>query len=66
MLTGTGSVSTDSNGNFSITSDYTCGSATEVFLVVTGGNPGLTSANPNLELMAALGMEASLAKGETR
>jgi len=48
-------VTTASDGTFSITSDYTCGSATEVFLVLTGGNPGQSSTNPNLELMAALG-----------
>ena len=60
MLTGGGSVTTDSNGNFSITGDYTCGSATGVFLVLTGGNPGQSSSNPNLELMAALGPCSSL------
>jgi hypothetical protein len=60
MLTTTGnSVTTDSNGNFSITGDYTCGTATDVFLVVTGGNPG-SGTNANLTLMSALGLCSSL------
>jgi hypothetical protein len=45
-------------GSFTITGAYTCPSATaEVYLVATGGNPGLPagSNNPNLSLMAALG-----------
>ena len=59
MLNGSGSVTTVSNGNFTITSDYSCGTATEVFLVVTGGNPG-SGTNANLELVAALGLCSSL------
>lgn len=50
-------VLTDSSGNFSI-SGYTCPSpASQLYLVVTGGNPGLTPGtnNPSLALMAALG-----------
>jgi cardiolipin synthase len=45
-------------GSFTITGDYTCPSATtEVYLVATGGNPGLApgSNNADLALMAALG-----------
>jgi phosphatidylserine/phosphatidylglycerophosphate/cardiolipin synthase-like enzyme len=45
-------------GSFSITGDFTCPSASsEVYLVGTGGNPGLAPGanNPNLSLMAALG-----------
>ena len=45
-------------GSFTITGAYICPSATaEVYLVATGGNPGLAagSNNPNLSLMAALG-----------
>jgi hypothetical protein len=45
-------------GAFNITGDYTCPSAsTPVYLVATGGNPGLGAGltNPNLALMAALG-----------
>ncbi len=54
-------VTTDSNGDFSITSDYTCPAAPadQVFLLATGGNPG-GGANPNLALMAALGSCSSL------
>ena len=50
-------------GSFTITGDFTCPAAsTEVYLVGTGGNPGLTqgSNNPNLSLMAALGPCGSL------
>ncbi len=45
-------------GSFTITGDYTCPTATtEVYLVATGGNPGLTSGTSNaaLSLMAVLG-----------
>lgn len=62
---GTGAVSllrspvvTDSGGNFIITGDYTCPSATsELYIVATGGNPGLAAGTNNaaLALMAALG-----------
>jgi hypothetical protein len=50
-------------GSFTITGDFTCPTAsTEVYLVGTGGNPGLApgSNNPNLSLMAALGPCGSL------
>jgi phosphatidylserine/phosphatidylglycerophosphate/cardiolipin synthase-like enzyme len=44
-------------GSFTITGAYTCPSSTaEVYLVATGGNPGLgLGNNANLTLMAALG-----------
>jgi polygalacturonase len=45
-------------GSFTITGDYTCSPASaEVYLVSTGGNPGLTSGTNNqaLAMMAALG-----------
>jgi streptogramin lyase len=56
-LLGNNTVTTDSSGNFDITSDYTCPTAaTEVYLVSSQGNPGLSSGNnANLALMAALG-----------
>ena len=56
-LLGTNVVTTVAGGSFSITGDYTCpSSATDVYLVATGGNPGLKSAaNANLALMVALG-----------
>ena len=49
---------TDQNGNFSITGDYTCPSASAlVYLVVTGGNPGLAPGTNNAALaeMSLLG-----------
>ena len=51
-------VSTDANGNFSISGDYTCpSSSTPVYLVTTGGNPGLAAGTNNtaLALMGLLG-----------
>ncbi|HVG27455.1 MAG TPA: hypothetical protein VM865_07600 [Acidobacteriaceae bacterium] len=51
-------VLSDSQGGFSITGDYTCSASTDqVFLVATGGNPGLgpNGRNPALAMMAALG-----------
>ena len=47
---------TNASGNFNISGSYTCPSAsTQVYLTATGGNPGLSQANPNLVMMAALG-----------
>ncbi len=44
-------VTTDQYGNFSITGDYTCPSASAlVYLVSTGGNPGLTAGTNNQAL----------------
>jgi hypothetical protein len=57
-LLGNNVVTTDANGGFSITGTYTCPLAnTQVYLVATGGNPGLpgNASNPNIALMAALG-----------
>ena len=49
-------VTTNAQGAFTITGDYTCPSATsQVYLVATGGNPGTGAVNPNLAMMAALG-----------
>ncbi len=58
----TGSVSSNSLGQFTITNLYTCPSAsTLVYITATGGNPGLTSGtNANLSLMTALGACGSL------
>jgi hypothetical protein len=56
-------VLSDQNGNFSITLDYICPSqSTLVYLVGTGGNPGLSSGTDNkaLSMMAALGACGSL------
>ena len=51
-------VTSGTNGSFSITGDYSCPSATaQVYLVATQGNPGLGSGgnNPALAMMAPLG-----------
>ena len=49
-------VTTDANGSFIITGDYTCPYPTsQVYLTATGGTPGGLGANANLALMAALG-----------
>ena len=46
---------TDVNGNFRITGDYVCTSATYVYLTATGGQPIPGTSNPALALMTALG-----------
>lgn len=54
----TRTVTTDANGGFSFGGAYTCPSAsTPVYLVVTGGNPGLAAGTNNsaLALMGLLG-----------
>ncbi len=62
-LTTSGEALTDANGNFNITSQYSCPSSTTlVYLTATGGNPGLTGSinNSALVLMAALGQCGTL------
>jgi hypothetical protein len=56
----TSTVTSDANGAFTITGLYSCTNATQVYIVATGGNPGLSTANPNIALMAALGPCSSL------
>jgi hypothetical protein len=59
----TRSVLTDSNGNFTITGDYTCPSnSAPVYIVATGGNPGLSGnvTNSALTLVTTLGNCANL------
>ena len=56
-------VTTDANGFFSFTGDYSCPSATSpVYLVATGGNPGLAPGTNNsaIALMGLLGQCGSL------
>jgi streptogramin lyase len=50
-------ITTDASGDFNITGDYSCPSATtQVYLAAIGGNPGLSSGNnPALAMVAALG-----------
>ena len=55
-------VTSTANGSFSITGDYTCTGVDQVYIVATGGNPGLAG-NTNsgaLALMAALGSCSSV------
>jgi hypothetical protein len=62
LLTGT-PVTTDSNGNFDITNRFTCPSAsTLVYIVGTGGNPGLGGSvnNTAIALMSAVGQCGTL------
>jgi streptogramin lyase len=57
LLDSPGYVTTDSNGNFSITGDYTCPNAnSQVYLYAIGGNPGLAQGTNN----SAAGMLAGL------
>jgi hypothetical protein len=55
-------VSSASDGTFSITSDYSCSGVDQVYLVASGGNPGLPGnvSNGSLALMAALGSCSTL------
>jgi hypothetical protein len=64
-------VSTDANGVFTITNAYTCGqnssgsalsSSNQVYVVASGGNPGLSAGgnNPALTMVAALGSCSNL------
>lgn len=62
----TSPVTSGANGSFTITGDYSCPSSTTlVYLVGTGGNPGLGAGmnNPQLALMAALGQCGTLNAG---
>ena len=50
-------VLTDSTGSFSISGDYACTTGEQLYLLATGGNPGLGGnvTNPALSLMASIG-----------
>jgi hypothetical protein len=61
-------VATDANGKFTIPTDYTCPSSSSLlYLVASGGNPGLASGTNNaaLALMTAVGACSSLTRGES-
>ncbi len=63
LLDSPGYVMTDSNGNFTITSDYSCPSAnSQVYIYTVGGNPGLAQGTNNTSagLLAGLGSCGSL------
>jgi hypothetical protein len=55
--TGIGSAVTDSSGNFQVTGFTPCGDPQQVYIVASGGNPGLTGSvnNTGIVLVAALG-----------
>ena len=54
-------ITTDAGGGFNITGQYTCPVPdAPVYLVATGGNPGISASNPNLAEMAALGSCSAL------
>jgi hypothetical protein len=55
----TQTVTTDSNGAFTLTGFYGCAGVTEVYLTATGGNSG-NGTNTAINLMAGLGPCASL------
>jgi len=56
------SVQTDSGGNFTITNLFNCGSATQVYIVSTGGDSG-SGINSAITLAAALGPCSALTSG---
>ena len=57
----TQTVTSDINGNFSLTGLYNnCAGATYVYITATGGNPLPGQGNPNLAMMTALGPCTSL------
>jgi hypothetical protein len=63
-MLGSNVVTTDANGNFNITNDYMCPSATtEVYLEAVGGSPDTNPAdnNPNIVQIVALGPCGGLA-----
>ena len=62
-----GGATTDTNGNFHVTSYTPCGDPEEVYLVASGGNPGLTAGTHNnaIMLVAALGNCSSVGAGTT-
>jgi streptogramin lyase len=53
------SITTNVSGQFGITGTFSCASATQVYIVATGGNAG-SGTNSSLSLMAALGPCTSL------
>ena len=58
----TAAVTTDANGKFSISGDYSCTNATQVYITASGGNPG-AGTNSALTMAAALGSCSALLSG---
>ena len=67
MLGGAGYVTTLAGGAFSISMDYTCDAGDQVYLYVTGGNPGLAPGtnNTSIGLLDALGACSNLGPDTT-
>ena len=59
---GHGYVTTDAQGNWSITGNYTCSPRDLLYVLVTGGNPGVggTANNTAIAMMTALGSCGSI------
>jgi hypothetical protein len=62
LLSSPGFVTTDSNGNFSISGEYNCGTNQQVYVYAKGGNPGLPAGTNNTAagLLAGLGQCSTL------
>jgi hypothetical protein len=67
LYTSNPAVTSDANGNFSITGDYNCSATapetaagTQVYITATGGDPSPGVVNGSLTMMAALGSCATL------
>jgi len=68
MAVPTGGTVTDANGNFNITGDFTCPTASSlVYITASGGNPGLASSTNNtaIKMAAPLGACSSLSNSTT-
>ena len=62
LTTPNGYVTTDSNGNFSITGTYACTAGSQVYAVAIGGSPGPGAPNNSaISMMTAIGDCAQLA-----
>ena len=58
LLKGPGYVTTGASGEFDITGDYTCPADAYVYLLATGGNPGLAAGTNNTKITLAAGLGA--------
>ncbi|HEX5283738.1 MAG TPA: hypothetical protein VFW30_06430 [Bryocella sp.] len=56
-------VTTDANGNFALTGDYTCTEGQQVYMVGVGGNPGLSGTVNNTAIVQMAAMAACPASG---
>jgi hypothetical protein len=56
-------VSTDANGNFALGGEYTCTAGTQVYIISTGGNPGLSGNVNNTAIVQIAAMAECPAAG---